>query len=304
MSLSIDCILPFQLENNGVRGRLVRLGQTIDTLLGLHQYPPAVAHLLAETTALAAALGTSLKFDGIFTVQVSNDGPVNLLVADVTSDGAVRACARFDEARLAAMPEATLGKGTVVLTVDHNLSKDRYQGVVALEEGESLSQAFQTYFRQSEQIPTALMAVAERDASGRWSAACLMMQRMPGEGGINLPDDTSQEEDWHRAMMLMRTCTPVELLDGTLPAQDLLFRLFHEEGVRVFDTVPVRHECRCSRERIATLLSGMPPEDVQEMIVDDAATVTCQFCSQSYSFTRAEVEALIAAGSADPAQPV
>lgn len=284
-TLCEDRILPFQLEGNAVRGRLVRLGPSIDTILHQHNYPPVVGNLLAEATAMAAALGTSLKFDGIFTLQARGEGPVSMIVADVTSDGAIRACAQYDEAALAtAKPEESLlGHGTVVFTVDHNLSKERYQGVVALE-GNSLTQAFQTYFRQSEQIPTGLMSVARRDEAGHWSAACLMMQRMPHEGGVDAPTDTSQEEDWHRAMMLMQTCTAEELTDAGLPSEQLLYRLFHQEGVRAYDPLDVRHECRCSRERIAALLAGMPKEDVDHMIVDGKATVTCQFCSKSYVF--------------------
>lgn len=285
-----DRILPFQLEGNAVRGRLVRLGTSINVILKQHDYPASVGHLLAETTAMAAALGTSLKFDGIFTLQARGDGAVSMLVADVTSDGALRACAQYDAQRLQG-EGALLGKGTVVFTVDHNLSKERYQGVVALE-GDSLTEAFQTYFRQSEQIPTGILAAASRDEAGQWSAACLLLQRMPHEGGVDAPTDTAQEEDWHRAMMLMQTCTEKELLDASLPPEELLFRLFHQEGVRAFEALEVRHECRCSRERIAALLAGMPKEDVAHMVVDGHASVTCQFCSKSYVFTADEVAVL------------
>ena len=119
-----------------------------------------------------------------------------------------------------------------------------------------------------------------------------MVQRMPREGGVDAPTDTSQEDDWQRAMMLMQTCTPAELTDGSLASEDLLYRLFHQEGVHVFDALDVRHECRCSQDRIATLLSGMPPEDVQHMLVDGRATVTCQFCGKAYVFTEDEIAKL------------
>lgn len=294
-----DRILPFQLESLAARGRFVRLGQTLQTILTQHAYPPAVCHLLAEACAMAAALGTTLKFDGIFTLQVRTDGPIGLLVADVTSAGGMRAYAQYDAERLQAGEAAVLGKGTVVMTVDHNLGQDRYQGVVALEDGD-LGKAFQTYFRQSEQIPTGLMAAAQREASGLWSAACLLVQRMPSEGGSVATE--TQEEDWPRVMTLMQTCTAGELLDTSLSEEDLLYRLFHEEGVRVFDEQTLHHVCRCSRERIEALLSGLPEADIKDMIENGKIVVTCQFCGKSQSFTQEEAFALReAALNSDPA---
>lgn len=289
-----DLVLPFQLETSAIRGRLVRLDSSIDTILRQHDYPEPVARLLAETAAVAAALGSSLKLDGVFTLQSKSDGPVGLVVADVTSDGAVRAYSQFAPETIAqdASAKALLGKGYLVFTVDQNLGGERYQGVVQLE-GESLTEAFQTYFRQSEQIPTGLMAAARRDEKGQWHAACLMLQRMPREGGENAPADTSIEDDWLRTMALMQTCTPAELTDPALGPETLLFRLFHEEGVRVYDAKSLRHECRCSRERIGSLLSTMSEDDVQHMVQDDGQiTVNCQFCARSYAFDLQQIEAL------------
>jgi len=265
----------------------VRLSTSIDTILRQHDYPVAVCQLLAEATAMTAALGTALKFDGVFTLQTRTDGPVQRLVVDVTSDGAVRACAQYEKDKIAqAGVTGLLGTGQLVFTVDQRASTERYQGVVQLD-GEGLAAAFQLYFKQSEQIPTGLITAAYQDDTGVWQAACLMIQRMPQEGGLHrdVPDDTSVEDDWHRVMTLMQTCTQSELVDPSLPPEDLLFRLFHEEGVRVYDVLPLRHECRCSSDKIKDILKGMPATEIDAMVQDDGKiTVTCQFCNQGYAF--------------------
>lgn len=288
-----DLILPFQLEESVLRGRLVRLNASIDTLIRQHQYPAPVATLLAEATALAAALGSALKFDGIFTLQARGDGVVSMLVADVSSDGALRAYAQFDAEKLKDQKAGAslLGQGNLVFTVDQRLGEERYQGIVNLE-GESLTAAFQLYFRQSEQIPTGLMATARQDSQGRWLAGCLMLQRMPREGGVAAPVDTAVEDDWLRAMALMQTCTPLELTDPALPPEDLLFRLFHEEGVRIYEAKGFRHECRCSRERLLGVLSSMPIDEIESLAVDGCIEVTCQFCSKRYNFVPEEITVL------------
>lgn len=273
-----------------MRGRLVRMDDALDALLRRHDYPVPVGKMLAQAAALAAALGTSFKFDGIFTLQTKTDGPIRLLVVDVTSDGAVRACAQFDaEALTVARPGALLGKGSLVFTVDQTLSDERYQGIVPLE-SDDLTVAFTTYFKQSEQIPTALMAAADQDERGHWHAGCLMLQKMPTEGGHEEPAmlDTSVEDGWLRAMALMQTCTDKELTDPSLPPDRLLFRLFHEDGVRVYDGKDLRHECRCSQEKIAGILKGLPAEEIKGMVQEDGRiSVTCQFCSQTYFFDEA-----------------
>lgn len=290
-----DILLPFQLEASGVRGRLVRLGGSLDLILGQHRYPSVVGKLLAEATSMAAALGTALKFDGIFTIQTKTDGPINRLVVDVTSDGAVRACAQFEADKLGEGSDETaklLGRGHLVFTVDQTLSDERYQGIVQLE-GNSLVEAFQLYFRQSEQIPTGLVVAARQDEGGHWHAGCLMVQRMPSEGGTHeggtdlVGRDTSLEDDWLRTMALMQTCTAEELTDPDLPSDQLLFRLFHEEVVRVFDVQHFRHECRCSREKIEGVLVGLPKEELAAMAQEDGQiTVTCSFCGNSYGFDK------------------
>ncbi len=289
-----DSLLPFQLENSVVRGRIIRLNQVLDGILERHNYPEKVACLLAEATAMAAALGSALKFDGIFTIQTQTDGPVRRLVVDVTSDGAVRACASYDEEKLADLEGgALLGQGHLIFTVDQKIKTERYQGVVQLD-GKGLTEAFQLYFKQSEQIPTGLIFAAHKTKEGHWQAACLMVQRMPRYGGqeSEVPiDDTAIENDWLRVMSLMQTCTFEELLDHDLPIEDLLYRLFHEEGVRVYDKINFREECRCSRHKVAGIMQSMSEADIQESVDDNGKiSVTCQFCGKAYHFTPEEIK--------------
>ena len=278
---SDDSVLPFMLETSHLRGRLVRLGPALDMILRQHDYPAAVGSLLGEAMALAVALGTALKFDGVFTLQIKSQGAVRTLVADVTSRGAIRAYAQFDADALTQPEAKLLGEGYLAFTVDQQGQDDRYQGIVKLE-GDNLAEAVQHYFRQSEQIPTGIVAAARQDAQGRWSAGCLMLQRMPREGGSGAVSDTGVEDDWLRAMMLMQTCTAAELADRDLDSETLLYRLFHEEGVRVFAPTPFRHECRCSAARVTAMLAALPPEEVVALADDGVVTVTCEFCNSSY----------------------
>lgn len=273
-----DMALPFQLEASSLRGRLVRLGSALNVILGQREYPERVGTLLGEATVIAAALGTSFKLDGIFTLQIKSDGAVKMLVADVTSDGAVRATAQLDTDKVSDEGAALLGEGFVMFTADQ---EKRYQGVVKLE-GDNLAEAVQHYFRQSEQLPTGIIAAARRDASGAWRGGCLLLQRMPSDGGININTDTSTEDDWHRAMMLMRTCSPEELTDAELAPETLLYRLFHEEGVRTYEPKPLRHQCRCSAERVESVLRSLPQEELAEMAIDGVVAITCEFCNRSY----------------------
>jgi len=285
-ALSQDLVQPFQLESSALRGRLVRLGPALDLILHQHAYPPAVGGLLAEAMVIACALGTALKYEGVFTFQAKGDGPVRLLVADVTSEGGLRAYAQMQEEYdfAGAAPDTELlGKGSLAFTVDQSAKDDRYQGIVTLEGG-SLAEAVQHYFRQSEQLPTGIIAAVRQDAQGRWRGGCLMLQQMPREGGIGHTSDTSTEDDWYRAMMLMGTCSMEELTDTMLMPNDILYRLFHEEGVRIYDPQAFRHECRCSETRVTEMLRALPRTEIEALAVDGLVTVTCAFCNKTYRF--------------------
>lgn len=291
-----DRILPFHIEGRDVRGRLVRLGGVVDEILSNHGYPDGIAALLAHAVTLAALLGDALKFDGKLTVQAKGDGPVGTIVADYkTPDGpraggALRGWADFDsEAYDKAVAEGIdagrevpqlLGAGHFAFTIDRGADMDRYQGIVALE-GATLAECAQKYFDESEQLPTALKLFAEQTDQG-WRAGGLMIQFLPS-GGPQFDDD-GNDDDWRRSAVLMASARDDELVSSSLSAEQLLFRLFHEDGVRVFEREPLDVFCQCSRERISGLLDTFTPEEKVEMVVDGSIVVTCRFCNKSYHF--------------------
>lgn len=287
-----DLVQPFRIDPFALRGRLVRLGPTVDRILSQHDYPEPVAAVLGEAITLAVVLAGALKYDGIFTLQTKSDGPVRLIVADVSTDGAVRGYAQYDPERLGAgspgagaspsVPDL-IGKGYIAFTVDQGEDTERYQGIVELI-GATLAECAQHYFRQSEQIQAGIkLSVARAGEGGAWRAGGLMLQRVPPEGGYTvIADDV--EDGWRRAMVLMSSATPAELVDPELSPRRLLYRLFHEDGVRVFETHKVEARCRCSRERIAGILRSFPQQDIEEMRQDPVTTVTCEFCNTRYEF--------------------
>lgn len=291
-----DLILPFQAEQADVLGRLVKLGPTVDTILSRHAYPEPVSRLLGEAVALTAMLGASLKSDGKLILQATTDGPVDLLVADYQVPGELRGYARFDAERVAELDAeddvALLGQGHLAMTIDRGQDTERYQGVVPLE-GESLTEAADAYFRQSEQLPTFIrLAVARHyrsngsEGAWTWRAGGLLVQKLTREGGVSSAKEF--EEDWHRAKMLAETVEDHELLDPTLSPDRLLYRLFHEEQVRVYRAIPLQTYCSCSRERVEELLHRFSPEDLADMVVDGEVWVTCEFCNARYNFDPSE----------------
>ncbi len=300
--ISDDLVRPFEIEPFHLRGRLVRLGPLLDRIIGQHDYPPAVGALLGEAIALAVALAATLKYDGVFTLQTKGDGAIRLLVADVTTNGAVRGYAQYDAERLAeaeasgaASVPRLLGAGYLAFTVDQGEDTERYQGIVALE-GATLAECIHHYFRQSEQIAAGIKVAVDRDADGAWRAGSLLIQKLPdGERAEFLGTREEFEDGWRRALILMGSATSEELTDAELSPEALLYRLFHEDGVRVFRTHPVRAECRCSRERIDRILRSLPFEERQGLgEADGSMTVTCEFCSASYRFERDDVAAIAA----------
>ena len=288
-----DLILPFQADQAEVVGRLVKLGPTVDTILSRHDYPEPVSQLLGQAVALTALLGAALKFEGKFILQASTDGPVDLLVADYQVPGGLRGYARFSPERLAALPPdgRLLGEGQLAMTIDRGVETERYQGVVPLE-GETLTEAADTYFRQSEQLPTFIrLAVARHYRAGSgsrpwtWRAGGLLVQKLTREGGrVTTSEAALEEEDWTRARALAETVEDHELLDPMLPPDRLLYRLFHEEQVRAYRAIPLESYCSCSRERVDELLRRFSAEDLAEMVVDGEVRVTCEFCNSRYHF--------------------
>ena len=292
LSHQTDLVFPFLLEVGQLRGRFVRLGPALSAILARHAYPPAVAALLAEAAVLACLLAHGLKFKGVFTLQASGHGAVRMLVVDVTTEGAIRAYATMDaEAVGDKAGMALLGDGHLAFTIDQGDAKDRYQGIVALQ-GETLSECVQHYLKQSEQITTGIMiATSFGDPSRRdASAAGLLLQKLPDpqteEAG------SGEEDEWRHAMVLMSSCTPEEMLDPALPAETLLYRLFHAERARGFSPHALIDRCRCSAERVETVLRSLPEDEVRSLKIDGAVEVKCEFCARLYRYDDSALERL------------
>jgi molecular chaperone Hsp33 len=300
MSASViadNLLRPFQLERSSLRGRVVRLGALVDKVLTRHDYPEPVGRLLGELLVLAATLAGALKFSGTFSLQIRSDGPVSLMLADCTNDGAMRGYARYDDARVAGASgtdaRALLGNGRLAFTVDQNQSGQAYQGIVELT-GATLTDCMQTYFRQSEQLKTGLKIAVDRIEAGpaaRWRAGGIMIQRLADE--VREVDEEQVIDDWRRTMLLLGTATDAELVDPYLPPERLLLHLFHEEGVRVFRPLALRFGCRCSRERVETMLRRFPEHEFDDMKDDEGdVVVTCQFCNVDFRFDDAQLARL------------
>jgi molecular chaperone Hsp33 len=309
-----DDVVPFEVAALDVRGRAVQLGPMVDQILSRHDYPEPVARLLAEACLVTALLGTSLKFEGKFILQTRTDGPVDMLVADLSTPTSLRAYARFDRERLDAAlaegrtdPGALMGKGVLALTIDQGEYTQRYQGIVALD-NTGLEEAARTYFRQSEQIPTEVrLSVGKIVHPGpdgvreRWRAGGILAQFLPkSEERMRLPDlpggdgdpaetsGTVSDEAWREVLALLATVEHEELLDPTVGSDRLLYRLFNEHGVRVFEATTVEDRCSCSQERIRGILDGFTAEEIRESTEDGRIKVDCEFCSKHYEFDPAE----------------
>lgn len=306
-----DRVIPFQVDGLDARGRIIRLGPALDTILRRHDYPASVSRLLGEAIALTALLGTSLKFEGTFQLQTRTDGAVDILVVDFEAPGKMRAYARFNADKIAALgaspdPAALLGKGHMGLTIDRGPHMQRYQGLVPLE-GQGLEDAAHQYFARSEQIPTRVrLAVAEEFSGGasRWRAGGILIQYLPHSidrqreeaeaENAPMPEQRSGDEEpdvWAEARALVDTVEDHELIDPALSSERLLYRLFHERGVRVFEPTEMVEKCRCSSARILEMLRRFTPEEKRAMVGDNGQIgVTCEFCSTHYAFTPDEID--------------
>src|SRR6478609_9581133 len=301
-----DAVLPFEVASLDLRGRLTRLGPALDELLVRHDYPAPVAKLLGEAIVLTTLLGSSLKFEGRFILQTQTDGPVSFLIVDFQAPDRLRAYARYDATRLKDGQDsgALLGKGHLAMTIDQGPDMSRYQGLVALEGG-GLEEAAHEYFLRSEQIPTRVrIAVGEEWRGGeggkhRWRAGGLLVQFLPKaperarqadlhpgdapEGTV--PHTVAEDDAWVEGQSLIGTVEDVELIDPDLSGERLLYRLFHERGVRVFKPLELHAKCSCSRDAVSTMLKSFEAKDRAEMVKDGKVVVTCEFCSSVYEFT-------------------
>jgi len=313
-----DFVQPFQIEGHGLRGRMVRIDRAASEIVARHAYPAPVARQLTEMMVLAATLAAMLKYEGVFTLQTKGNGALRLMVADVTSAGDLRGYAQFDAEAVAAIPEdqANLprltGGGYLAFTVDQGEHADRYQGIVELD-GADLVECIHHYFRQSEQLQAGFKLAVEPHAGG-WRAGAIMLQRIPSEGGSTagggwLPEGASAadwqggdfvdgevdaaEDAWRRAMVLMASARDDELLGPEVSFTDLLYRLFHEDGVRVFPGHTLQAQCRCSAARVERVLTSLAIAELNDLAVDGALVVTCEFCNAAYPFALSDILARI-----------
>ncbi len=286
MTTKSDSLRRFLFENTEVRGELVHLDATFRSALERASYPPAVQRLLGEMLVVSALLAATIKFRGSLILQVQGNALVSLLVAQCTHEGKIRGLAKHhDEVPDDADFAALLGRGNLIITMDPaDPGGERYQGIVALT-GDSLGDVLEHYFAQSEQLETRLWLT-----SNEYSAAGMLLQRMPTETpGHTLPD----EDAWNRITHLGATIKDPELLD--LPSEQIIRRLFHEEDVRIFETVPLAFRCDCSRERIERLLQAMGHDDAKAAIEEQGRIeVGCEFCNKKYYFDPVDIDALFA----------
>ena len=294
-----DIVTPFTVEGLFTRGRVARLGPVLDAILKRHDYPPAVNRVVAEAATLAVLLGASLKEQGRFQLQTQSTGPVSMVLVDFDAPSNLRALARFDETGLEARLTVggdLLGKGFLAFTIEPDGLSSRYQGVVELD-GRGFESAARQYFDRSEQIPTFSRIVVGQTVTSEgtnWRAGGLLAQFLPeselrrrradfdpGDAPPGYEVSAAPEDDaWIEAQALAGATEDHELLDPTLSSERLLYRLFHERGVRVFEPAPLADVCRCSADRIDAMLQGFSQVERSAMIGDDGVIgVTCEFCS-------------------------
>lgn len=307
-----DTLLPFQLDKADVRGRVLRLDGVLDEILSQHDYPDPIEQLVAEAALLTALIGQTIKLRWKLSLQVRGDGPARIIATDYYAPakegepGRIRAYASFDDTRIepGVKPFDLIGKGYFAVLIDQGPGTEPYSGLTPIAGG-SLSDCAQTYFAQSEQLPTRFTLSFGRSTlpgeAESWRAGGVMLQHMPkaspfasgeggsGEGGLLSPADVlSDEEDkenWSRANILLDTVEELELIGPTVSPTELLVRLFHEESPRVFDPQSVRFGCTCSEQRVRESLSIYSAKDIGTMVTEDGiVTADCQFCGAHYAF--------------------
>ena len=286
-----DTCLPFQIEGQDIKGRIVRLGHSVNEILSSHNYPNHISKLMGEVLAFTALIGSLMKYDGILTTQMKGDGPFRVLISDFhkenkTLNGNIRGYASFDDImKEGDSLQNMFGEDAyLAITIDQGSFMERYQGIVKLE-GDTITHAAEEYFRSSEQLPTKIVLACDQDEYGVWQACAIMIQHYARSAeGEYVRDETKTKEDWNNSSILLSTIKKVELLDKKLSLQNLLIRLYHEAGLRVFDHTEVSANCRCSEDKIRTVLSSLNLKELKDVSEDGTVTVTCDFCKIDHKF--------------------
>ena len=286
-----DFLHRFQLERAGVRGALVRLEQAWRRIDANGHYATPLADLLGQTVAASALFTSVIKFDGRLSIHLRESGALRLLFADCTHDGRLRGIVRWDGEPPSA-PVALEPGARLAITIENAATDARYQGLVPVE-GARLAQAFEGYFERSEQLPTRIVLAT---ADGRCGG--LMLQQIAGAGGTFVGDP----DGWNRVGHLLATLGEQELLG--LPPDQLLLRLFHEEGVRLQPAQPLAFECSCSRERVAGMLRSLGRAENESVLAEQGSVdVTCEFCTRRYVFEASDIAEVFADLPTDPTEP-
>lgn len=300
---NFDVCVPFHVHGGAFAGRLVRLNGVLQNILSRHNYPENVSSALSETTALAVLLANALKYKGLFTLQIQGNGPVSVLVADVTSEGKVRACAKFDEDKLEKAKALRktedeieevphlVGGGYMAFTIDQGPETELYQGVVDLQ-GKTLTELALRYFKQSEQIDTILKLFVKRPEgeSQSWQSAGILLQKVPLKGGKEFSaDEDTLKEAWNEAGIFINSLSDDEVFNAELSPAEILNRLFHSSDLVVSKAKLYEFGCRCSRDKLFSTLSGFGKNEIEEMAENGKITATCSFCSEKYVFDKDEL---------------
>lgn len=297
-----DILTPFYLGKAQVRGKLVRLSNQLDHIIKSHSYPSIVNRYLSELIAIGVILSINTKTNGLFTLQITNGKILKMMVVDITSKGEIRACAKWDnEALEKLLTETNNAPGLtqlfenafLVFTADLDSQVEKYQAIVELS-GSTLSDCMHHFFRQSDQLATGLVVATKSDSSlDGYSAAALILQKLPSSSEQTETEDEQDEDDWITNLSLLGTITKKELLDQNLSADNLLYRLFHEREVHVLPAKNIIAKCYCSRPRIEQILVSFSEEDIKDMILDNQITVTCEFCNETYLFNDSQINEIL-----------
>ncbi len=301
VNTKFDSCVSFHINNNAFFGRFVRLDNVINTILSKHQYPKVVSSVLAESIALAALLASTLKYEGLFTLQTKSNGPINMIVIDISSDGTIRASASYDEQRIENAKKLRktedeheeaphyLGQGYLAFTVDQGGTDKMYQGVVEIQ-GKTLSECALRYFKQSEQIDTALKLYVKEPEypEDKWQSAGILLQKLPNEGGTEINED-EVKDSWEEAVIFLESLQPQEIFDSNLSSEVLLHRLYHSHQLSVSHNKDYKFGCRCNREKLRTILSNMSEKEIDSLSEKGKITAECSFCGEKYSFEKGEL---------------
>lgn len=279
-----DTLQRFLFENSHVRGIFIHLGNSFQTALSRYEYPPLVAEQLGQALVASALLSATIKFDGSLIMQTQSNGLINMLVAQCNQKRHIRGLARWQPHLLADQPHNPYGNGHMTITID-NKNDDRYQGIVDLAGG-SLARAIENYFKQSEQIQTHIWLAADKQ-----QAVGMLLQHLPGQE----PD----HDTWNRIETLSTTLTREEML--SLATEEVLYRLFHEEEVRLFEDEPVSFRCSCSRDKVINMLRALGADEIHDILKEEGkVSVGCEFCNQQYEFDAVDTEELLASTTQTP----